>query len=541
MRVGSSLPAGLVRAPLNAQMAHVDDDDNDAIAPSSAVMRSDGLEDRKTAEDETAIVAEPRVGLDDDGGGVVAVSDEAANQRIRRQDDDAMQFDRRVLPLICCLYILSYVDRGNIGNAKTAGAKDDLGLDSTQWAWVLNAFYVCYVAFEWTTMFWKFFPAHLLVSLLCLWYTCSWGAAAMSSGAARNMAHLVVSRCFLGVFEAMFGSGAPYFLSMLYRRRELGFRMSLMVGMSPLANTFASSLAYGITQIRGSLARWRLLLIIEGALTVVFAPVAYFFLIDSPSTARFLSKEDRVLAVERLQHKDSTTKSGVRWTQVAAGLSDYKNYVHALIHFCANYSFAALSNFLPSIVKDLGYDAVQAQGLTAPAYLAAFLVCVAASYGSDRFGRRGLVIAGTSALGVVGYGLLAAVRDADRAGTRYAGVWLAACGVFPALCINVTWGLNNQGGDSKKGAGLAIFLTLGQCSSFVSSVVFPESDAPFYTRGCAIGCGLTGLIFFASLCMTAALSRENRRRDRLYGAVDPNAEVDVTDEGDDHRRFRYLT
>ena len=103
-------------------------------------------------------------------------------------------------------------------------------------------------------------------------------------------------------------------------------------------------------------------------MTVLFAPVAYFFLIDSPSTAPFLSKEDKVLAVQRLQLKDSTAKGGVKWKQVVAGFSDYKNYVHALIHFCANYSFSALSNFLPSIVKDLGYDSVKAQGLTAPAY-----------------------------------------------------------------------------------------------------------------------------------------------------------------------------
>lgn len=76
------------------------------------------------------------------------------------------------------------------------------------------------------------------------------------------MADLVVCRCFLGIFEATFGAGAPYFLSMLYKRRELGFRMSLLLGMSPLANTFASSLAYGITHIKGSIAPWRLLFII---------------------------------------------------------------------------------------------------------------------------------------------------------------------------------------------------------------------------------------------------------------------------------------
>lgn len=100
-----------------------------------------------------------------------------------------------------------------------------------------------------------------------LWFTDvvvihSWGAAAMSSGAARNMGELIVTRCFLGVFEAAFGSGAPYFLSLLYKRQELGFRMSILLGTMPLANTFASSLAYGITQIRGSLEPWRLLFII---------------------------------------------------------------------------------------------------------------------------------------------------------------------------------------------------------------------------------------------------------------------------------------
>lgn len=90
----------------------------------------------------------------------------------------------------------------------------------------------------------------------------SWGAAAMSSGAARNMTELVVTRCFLGVFEATFGAGASYFLSSLYTRRELGFRLSLLLGTSPLANTFASSLAYGIAQIRGSTEPWRLIFLI---------------------------------------------------------------------------------------------------------------------------------------------------------------------------------------------------------------------------------------------------------------------------------------
>ncbi|RDA86229.1 hypothetical protein CP532_5085 [Ophiocordyceps camponoti-leonardi (nom. inval.)] len=462
------------------------------------------------------------------GDGPMAADNAEAEARIRRS------FDRRVLPLVCCLYVCSYLDRGNIGNAKTAGAQNDLGLDSTQWAWVLNSFYACYVLFEWTTMLWRILPASIFVSILCL----CWGAAAMSSGAAHNMGELIVTRCLLGVFEAIFGSGAPYFLSLLYKRRELALRMSILLGMMPLANTFASSLAYGITQIRGSIEPWRLLFIIEGSFSIVLAPFIYLFLIDSPATARFLTAEEQVLAVERLQLRDSTARRGIRWRQVLDGVRDYKTYVHAGIHFCANYSFAALSNFLPTIVRDMGHDAVSAQGLTAPAYFAAFLLCVVTSYLSDRTGWRGVMLAGSAAVAVVGYGLLAGFRDA---GARYLGVWLAACGSFPALSLNVTWQLNNQGGDSKRGAGLAIFLTLGQCSSFVSSAVFPTSDAPFYVRGCAVGCGLTGLMLLLALGMHFALEAENRRRDRVYGPVDAEGEVDVTEEGDDHADFRYVT
>ncbi|EQB54336.1 hypothetical protein GCG54_00007995 [Colletotrichum gloeosporioides] len=173
-----------------------------------------------------------------------AAISEQTNIRIRRS------FDRHLLPIVCCLYILSYLDRGNIGNAKAAGAKSDLQLSDSEWAWVLNSFYIAYVMFEWTNLFWKILPAS------------NWGTAAMSSGAAHNLGSLAASRAFLGLFEAAFGAGAPYFLSMFYKRHELGFRVSFLIGMSPLANCFASALAFGITQIRGSLEPWRYLFII---------------------------------------------------------------------------------------------------------------------------------------------------------------------------------------------------------------------------------------------------------------------------------------
>lgn len=209
----------------------------------------------------------------------------------------------------------------------------------------------------------------------------------------------------------------------------------------------------------------------------MFSLVVFFFLADSPSRARFLTEDEQTEAVERLQTVDRTAKNKVQWKQIIAGLGDYQNYFHAAIHFCCNYSFAGLSNFLPTIVRDMGYSSINAQGLTAPAYFASFLCCLFAAWVSDKYGKRGWIVSGFAVMGTVGYLLLAVIQDESKTGVRYAGIWLATCGIFPALSINITWLLNNQGGDSKKGAGLAILATLGQCSSFVSSPLFPSTDA----------------------------------------------------------------
>ncbi|KAH8588835.1 major facilitator superfamily domain-containing protein [Bisporella sp. PMI_857] len=455
----------------------------------------------------------------------------------KQQDYFVKKYDRNMLWIVCILYVLSYIDRGNIGNAKTAGAQDDLGLSSSQWAWVLNSFYICYTLFEWATLLWKIFPAHIYVTIICI----CWGVAAMSAGAATNMAGLAISRAFLGVLEAGFGAGAPFYLSIFYQRKELGLRVALLTGMSPLANCFAASLAYGITHIKGSLEPWRLLFIIEGAPTIAFAPIVYFFLPDSPNTAKFLSEDEQTRAVERMHTRDTTAKSKLNWKQVTAGLSDYQNYVHALIHFCCNYSFAGLSNFLPTIVQNLGYTSIQAQGLTAPPYLAAFILCVLVAFCSDKYGNRGFVVAGFSFLGAIGYLLLATLEDTKYNSVRYLGIWLACCGVFPALAMNIAWLLNNQGGESKRGAGLSVLAIFGQTSSFLSSAMFPKEDRPYFVKGCAIGCAFTGLICILALGLHFKLERENKKRDADTGPIDASEALDLTELSDKHPKFRYIT
>ena len=77
-----------------------------------------------------------------------------------------------------------------------------------------------------------------------------------------NLAGLCACRGVLACFEAMLATGPPFYLSTFYQRNELGLRMSLLLGSSPLANCFASALAYGIVQIKSDREAWRWLFII---------------------------------------------------------------------------------------------------------------------------------------------------------------------------------------------------------------------------------------------------------------------------------------
>jgi len=121
------------------------------------------------------------------------------------------KMDLRLIPMLALLYLLSFLDRGNIGNAKIEGLTEDLGMSGAQYNWCLTVFFFTYAAFE--------VPSNLLLKKLrpSVWLPTimvAWGIVMTLMGIVQNYHGLLIARIFLGVTEAGLFPGVAYYITM---------------------------------------------------------------------------------------------------------------------------------------------------------------------------------------------------------------------------------------------------------------------------------------------------------------------------------------
>ncbi|KAJ5558885.1 hypothetical protein N7461_002857 [Penicillium sp. DV-2018c] len=428
-------------------------------------------------------------------------------------------FDRRLVPFLALLYLLSFLDRSNIGNAKIAGLQDDLHLTSSQYEWLLTAFYITYILFEWMTLMYRLVPPHIYISL-CV---CGWGLVASFQCLASSFGGLVVLRALLGITEAAFGPGVPFYLSLFYRRHELAFRNGLFISAAPLATSFASSLAYLIVKFSsdGPISPWRTLFLVEGFPSVIVAVFAWYLIPDTPGRARFLSRRQRVVAQQRLEEStvdyQQSYGSQFNWREVLKTAADPKAYIAAIMFFSCNVAFSSMPVFLPTIIKDMGYTSLQAQALSAPPYLVAFVVVLLTAYASDRNRSRSPYLIAHTLISSLSYLTIAATGYFHThlppwlsTFIRYACVYPAVAGFFSSITLIITWSMDNRVEKEGKGASIAILNIIGQCGPLLGTRLYPDTDGPWYIRGMATCSFFMIVVAVLAVGLRILLQRLNR-------------------------------
>ncbi|KAI9666796.1 MAG: hypothetical protein M1831_001572 [Alyxoria varia] len=421
------------------------------------------------------------------------------------------KLDVRLLPFVFVLYSLSILDRSNISNAKLAGMEEDLRLEGGRYEWLGTGFYLGYILFQWLTAGWKQFPAHIWATFAIFF----WGFIATIQATTTNFTGIMACRVILGLAEATFGPGVPLYLSFFYPREKVGFRQGIFISGAAIANAYGGALAYGITQIDGRVAPWRILFVIEGIPTCCVAVFAWFFLPDSIAKARFLTEREKrtaTIATAREQVIDEgAKKSGIRWKDLWKGMRDPKSILPAIMYFSVNVSFASLPLFLPTIIEEIGaFSTIQSQGLSAPPYALVFVSIIAVSLLSDRFRLRGPFIAAAALIAAAGFMMLAI---ATSAAARYTGVFLAVQ-IFVCVSLLVCWLSNLHASESGRTGGFIVMYTVGQCGPLVGSNIFPDSQAPYFRKGMWISTAFCLLVAVTAATLSAWLIKENKNTQR---------------------------
>ncbi|KAL2803241.1 major facilitator superfamily domain-containing protein [Aspergillus granulosus] len=326
--------------------------------------------------------------------------------------------DLHIVPLSAAIYLLCYLDRSNIGNARIMNSESgndlltETNMTSYQYTIALMIFLIAYALFEVPS---NYFLKKLKPSRWIAFLMLSWGAVTMGLGGVHNFSQVTGLRFLLGVMEAGLFPGLVYFLTFWYRTHERSVRVALVLASATLAGAFGGAIAYGVghmNQVHG-LSAWRWLFIIEGAPSCASAVLVWFILPDYPETASWLSEEEKALAARRLELEGSQgAAKAMTWEDAKEVLFDWRLYAHYLVYFGISAPFSSLSLFTPSITSGLGYTSLNAQLMTVPPWAVAYVVTTAVAWSADHFNSRGLHSAVFAFIGAMGF-LASAVLPAD--------------------------------------------------------------------------------------------------------------------------------
>ncbi|KAK1229025.1 hypothetical protein PQX77_007926 [Marasmius sp. AFHP31] len=433
--------------------------------------------------------------------------------------------DRRILPLLGLMYAVATLDGGNLGLARTAGMGADLGLDiGSRYSLISTSFFIPYVLLQ--------LPSNLILRYVgprvCLaFYVISWGAVQLGMGFVPSWGWLLVCRTLLGVFEAGFFSAITFIITTWYRRHEVQTRLAFFFLMTQGINAFGAILAYALSLLAGKrgLNGWQWIFIIEGAVTIAFGMIAYFFIPDFPDRNNFLSAEETKFILARIDaDRGDALPDEVTTDKVLRHLRDWVLWAFVVMFLAATTPAYAISFFSPVILSGMGWGVRDSLLLTAPPYIFAVgpllgshiptlivelkvFVAFTFSWVSDRTQKRAIFLAVQTLITLTGS---AVTGFAVEPGVRYFGIFLMAAGSLgsvPSILAYSEQSANNVVGHSKRSVSTAVISAARGVGGIMASTV--QQDYPRYVNGLWTVIGLQVALLVTLSITTFTFNRRN--------------------------------
>ncbi|KAI8665100.1 MFS domain-containing protein [Fusarium sp. Ph1] len=435
------------------------------------------------------------------------------------------KIDVRLVPLLAILYLFSFIDRANIGNAKIEGLEDDLKITPSQYNIALSVFFVPYVVLEVPSnyLLTKFKRPSVYIGGIIV----AWGIVMALMGIVQNFSGLVASRFMLGVAEAGFFPGAVYIISQWYMPNEVQTRIAIFYSASALAGALSGLLAFGITRMDGvgNLEGWRWIFLLEGIATVIAGVICFFCLIDNAESSTWLDAEEkRFLSLRRIavmgdqtaKHAETMSKRA-KWSVLKSVLCDWQVYLQSIIYISATMPNYGLKFTMPQIIKNMGYTSANAQLLTIPPYCVGAISAFLSAVFADRLKWRMPFIVGAQTIVLIAFSILfsKAADIRDNIGLCYFGVVLACVGLYPITPGANAWTVNNLAGRTKAAMGIAYMIAIGNSGGIPGSYIYIQSEAPEYPTGFGVSLAAAGAGILSAVTLEVTYRSINKRRSRM--------------------------
>lgn len=393
----------------------------------------------------------------------------------------------RLLPILIVAYMLAYMDRVNISFAKLQ-MQGELGMSDAAYGFAAGVFFLGYVLFE--------VPSNLLLVRIGARRTLSrimvlWGLTSAAMFLVHGPALFYVLRFVLGVFEAGFGPGVLFYLTLWYGRDRRGRIMAYFLLAGPVAGVIGGPVATWIlTAADGAygLSGWQWMFLLEGLPCVLIGLLIFLTLDDKPATAAWLTDRERQILSQAVDAGAAARHSGF-----GSVLRDPRIYGLALSYFCMISGLYAVSFWLPTLLRSAGlHDTLAIGAYSTLPYVAAIAAMVLSAQHSDRSGERRWHSAGACLL--AGAALTVVAATLGSFAVSMTALVIATAAAYAAY--TVFWAIppDYLRGTASAG-GIAFINSIGLLGGFVSPTMI--GAVKDWTGSLSSGLAAIGLLLVA--------------------------------------------
>lgn len=314
----------------------------------------------------------------------------------------------KIIPFVFILYVISYLDRANIGYAALQMNKE-LALSSEAFGLISGIFFIGYFLFEVpSNVALNKFGARVWIARILL----TWGAISVACGFVQNSTQLYILRFLLGVAEAGFFPGIIVYLTYWFRQKELATTVALFTAAIPVSYIIGAPMSTWIMDNINWMgwSGWRWMLVLEGVPAVIGGVVCFLFLTDRPQDAKWLSPAEKTWLLSE-QEKDRKTRPAAAHLSVKQTIGNPRVLYLSFIYFVYQCGSLGTGYWMPQIIKSFSAKLSHTQvGLIAMIpYIVATIAMIYWSRSSDKRNERRLHSAiplGVAAIAMLATGLV---------------------------------------------------------------------------------------------------------------------------------------